>query len=85
MKLCTKSFDPGWDRIVDMVVKKDSLPDYVTDETVFKIILLEKGEINIKGNGGTFNIKAPFHDSCIRLRHKRMQNRKKRLKPCSIF
>lgn len=59
MKLCTKSFDPGWDRIVDMVVKKDSLPDYVTDETVFKIILLEKGEINIKGNGGTFNIKAP--------------------------
>ena len=60
MKLYTKSYNPEWGRIVDMTVEKnDSLSDYVKDETVFKVILLEKGEISLKSNGSSYNIKAP--------------------------
>ncbi len=60
MKLYTKSYIPEWGRIVDMTVEKnDSLSDYVKDETVFKVILLEKGEISLKSNGSSYNIKAP--------------------------
>ena len=60
MKLYTKSFDPGWDRIVDMVVERtDSLSDDIKDKSIYKVILHEKGEISLSKKGETVNVKNP--------------------------
>ena len=68
MKLYTECHWDGWDRIVDMTVEKsDCLSKYIKDETVYKIILHEKGEIKLIKDGETFDIKKP---SLILLSHK---------------
>ena len=60
MKLYTKSYNPDWGRIVDMVVEKsDKLSDYIKDKTVFKIIVHEKGEIVLSEGGKSFTVKEP--------------------------
>ncbi|MBO4775023.1 MAG: helix-turn-helix transcriptional regulator [Lachnospiraceae bacterium] len=60
MNLYTKSYNPDWGRIVDMVVEKcDKLSEYIKDKTVFKVILHEKGEIELAKGEDTFRIKEP--------------------------
>ena len=60
MNLYTKSYNPDWGRIVDMVVEKcDKLSEYIKDKTVFKVILHEKGEIELARGEDTFRIKEP--------------------------
>ncbi len=60
MKLYTKAFDPGWDRIVDMVVERtDSLSDDIKDKSIYKVILHEKGEISLSKKDETVNVKNP--------------------------
>jgi AraC family L-rhamnose operon regulatory protein RhaS len=60
MRLCTKSYNPDWGRIVEMVVEKNgSLAENIKDKTVFKLILHEKGEINLNNNDNSFTIKEP--------------------------
>ena len=52
MNLYTKSYDPNWGRIVEMVVKKNGkLAENLKDKNVFKLILHEKGEIKLNNNG----------------------------------
>ncbi|MBO4346640.1 MAG: helix-turn-helix transcriptional regulator [Lachnospiraceae bacterium] len=68
MKLYTECHWDGWDRIVDMTVEKsDSLTKYIKDESVYKILLHEKGEIRLIKDGETFDIRKP---SLILLSHK---------------
>lgn len=60
MKLYTKSYNPDWGRIVHMVVEKsDKLSDIIKDKTVFKIIVHEKGEIELSEGGKSFTVKEP--------------------------
>jgi len=60
MKLYTKSYNPDWGRIVDMVVEKsDKLSDNIKDKTVFKLIVHEKGEIEFSENGRSFKVNEP--------------------------
>ena len=60
MNLYTKSYDPNWGRIVEMVVKKNGkLAENSKDKTVFKLILHEKGEIKLNNNGNSYTIKEP--------------------------
>lgn len=60
MKLYTKSYNPEWARIVDMIVEKaDGLSEYVTDKTVYKIVLHEKGEILLGKSGNTMKLNSP--------------------------
>ena len=60
MKLYTKSYNPDWGRIVNMVVEKsDKLSDTIKDKTVFKMIVHEKGEIELSEGGKSFKIKEP--------------------------
>ena len=60
MNLYTKSYDPNWGRIVEMVVEKNSkLAENLKDKTVFKLILHEKGEIKLNNNGNSYTIKDP--------------------------
>ena len=60
MKLYTNSYNPEWARIVDMIVEKaDGLSEYVTDKTVYKIVLHEKGEILLGKSGHTMKLNSP--------------------------
>ena len=60
MNLYTKSYDPNWGRIVEMVVKKNGkLAENLKDKNVFKLILHEKGEIKLNNNGNSYTIKEP--------------------------
>jgi AraC family L-rhamnose operon regulatory protein RhaS len=60
MRLCTKSYNPDWGRIVEMVVEKNSkLAENIKDKNVFKLILHEKGEIKLNNNGNSYTIKEP--------------------------
>lgn len=60
MKLYTKSYNPDWGRIVDMVVEKNSrLSDDIKDKNVFKFIIHEKGKIELNNNGKSFMVKEP--------------------------
>ena len=54
MKLYTECHWDGWDRIVDIYTEKaDSLPAYINDDSTYKIIILEKGILEIKSSGET--------------------------------
>jgi len=58
MNLFTKSYNPDWGRIVDMVVEKsDKLSDAIKDKNVFKMIVHEKGEIEFSEGGKSFKVK----------------------------
>lgn len=60
MKLYTECHWDGWDRIVDIYTEKaDSLPAYINDDSTYKIIILEKGILEIKSSGETREVKAP--------------------------
>ena len=60
MKLCTECHWNGWDRIVDIYSSAyDSLPEYINDETTYKIIILEKGVLDVKTDLYEGEVKAP--------------------------
>lgn len=60
MKLCTECHWDGWDRIVDIYSSAyDSLPEYINDETTYKIIILEKGVLDVKTELYEGEVKAP--------------------------
>ena len=60
MKLCTECHWDGWDRIVDIYPERsDKLPEYINDPDNYKIIILEKGTLEIKREGRTRTVKAP--------------------------
>ena len=60
MKLCTECHWDGWDRIVDIYPERsDKLPEYINDPENYKIIILEKGALEIKSEGKTRTVNAP--------------------------
>lgn len=60
MKLYTECHWDGWDRIVDIYTDRcDSVPAYINDDANYKIIILEKGILEINSSGETCEVKAP--------------------------
>ena len=60
MKLCTECHWDGWDRVVDIYPERsDKLPEYINDPDNYKLILLEKGSLEIRSEGQTRVVKAP--------------------------
>lgn len=60
MRLCTECHWEDWDRIVDIYPERcDTIPEHVNDEDNYKIILLEKGSIEITSGEEKRVIKAP--------------------------
>lgn len=60
MKLCTECHWDGWDRIVDIYPERaNSLPEYINDAENYKIVILEKGELDVRGKNSTKTVKAP--------------------------
>ena len=60
MKLCTECHWDGWDRIVDIYPERSNkLPEYINDPDNYKIIILEKGTLEIRSEGRNRTVKAP--------------------------
>ena len=60
MKLYTECFWDDWDRIVDIYVEKnDIVPEYINDETTYKIVVVEKGTFGLKIDKRDYTVKAP--------------------------
>ena len=60
MKLCTECHWDGWDRVVDIYPERsDKLPEYINDPENYKVIILEKGSLEIRSKGQTRVVKAP--------------------------
>ena len=73
-KLYTECSWEGWDRIVDIYPESvTALPEYINDDSTYKIIILEKGIIQITTGGVICEAKAP---SLILLsQHDKIRNR----------
>ncbi len=60
MKLYTECFWDDWDRIVDIYCEKgEQIPDYINDDTTYKIFVLEKGSMGLDINGKSYTVKGP--------------------------
>ena len=60
MRLCTECHWEDWDRIVDIYPERsDTIPEHVNDEDNYKIILLEKGSVEMTSGKEKRVIKAP--------------------------
>jgi len=60
MKLCTECHWDGWDREVDIYPERtNNLPEYINDPDNYKVIILEKGALEIRSEGKTRTVKAP--------------------------
>ena len=60
MKLCTECQWDGWDRIVDIYTDTyESLPEYINADNRYKIVILEKGILNIQSRDINGEVKAP--------------------------
>ena len=60
MRLCTECHWEDWDRIVDICPERsDTIPEHVNDEDNYKIILLEKGSVEMYSGKEKRVIKAP--------------------------
>ena len=60
MRLCTECHWEDWDRIVDICPERsDTVPEHVNDEDNYKIILLEKGSVEMTSGKEKRVIKAP--------------------------
>lgn len=60
MRLCTECHWEDWDRIVDICPERsDTVPEHVNDEDNYKIILLEKGSIEMYSGKEKRLVKAP--------------------------
>ncbi len=61
MELFTRSFDPNWNRIVDLYVTKGTtVSPYISDQNTYKIVILEKGELKLHTSNETCEMKAPM-------------------------
>ena len=85
MKLYTECHWDGWDRIVDIYPERsDKLPEYINDPENYKIIILEKGALEITSGSRKRVVKAPAliglsqHDT---LTYKILQS----IKVCILF
>ena len=68
MKLYTECFWDDWDRVVDIYPERcDELPEYINDGETYKVIILEKGILNISGGNEEKEVKGP---ALIILSHK---------------
>ena len=60
MKLYTECFWEDWHRIVDIYTERvTTIPDYIDDAETYKIIILEKGILQIKAENHQYEVKAP--------------------------
>ncbi len=60
MKLYTECHWDGWDRIVDIYPDRcNAIPEYINDDSTYKIIILEKGILEITSSGEKREVKAP--------------------------
>jgi AraC family L-rhamnose operon regulatory protein RhaS len=60
MRLCTECHWDGWDRIVDILPERcDGIPEHVNDDENYKIVLLEKGTIDLTFRGKKRTVKGP--------------------------
>ncbi|MBO4449512.1 MAG: helix-turn-helix transcriptional regulator [Clostridiales bacterium] len=60
MRLCTECHWEDWDRIVDIYPERcDTIPEHINDEDNYKIILLEKGSIEVASGKEKRVVKAP--------------------------
>ncbi len=68
MNLYTECFWEDWDRVVDIYPERcDELPEYINDGETYKVIILEKGILNISGGNEEKEVKGP---ALIILTHK---------------
>ena len=85
MKLYTECHWDDWDRVVDIYPERsDKLPEYINDPDNYKIIILEKGALEIKSGGRTRTVNAP---ALIGLSQKDVLDYKilKSIKTCILF
>ena len=85
MRLCTECHWDGWDRIVDIYPERcDKFPEYINDEENYKIIILEKGALEITVGDNVRTVKAP---ALIQLSQKDKLTYRvlKELKACILF
>ena len=60
MNLYTECFWEDWDRVVDIYPERcDELPEYINDGETYKVIILEKGILNISGGNEEKEVKGP--------------------------
>lgn len=60
MRLCMECHWDDWDRIVDIYPERcDKLPEYINDNENYKIIILEKGALEIRNGNEVCTVKAP--------------------------
>lgn len=60
MNLYTECFWDDWDRIVDIYSERVTfLPEYINDDATYKIIILEKGVLQLKNANETCEVKGP--------------------------
>lgn len=60
MRLCTECFREDWDRIVDIYPETcTALPEYINDDSTYKLLILEKGILEIKSGDEDCEVKAP--------------------------
>lgn len=60
MNLYTECFWDDWDRIVDIYSERVTvLPEYINDDATYKIIILEKGVLQLKNGNDTCEVKGP--------------------------
>ena len=60
VKLCTECHWDGWDRIVDIYAERTStVPEYINDDTRYKLIIIEKGRLEITSGEVTLDAQAP--------------------------
>ena len=60
MRLCTECHWDDWDRIVDIYPERcDKLPEYINDDENYKVIILEKGALEIRNGNEVCTVKAP--------------------------
>ena len=85
MRLCTECHWDGWDRIVDIYSERcGTFPEYINDKENYKIIILEKGTLEITTGDTVRTVKAP---ALIQLSQKDKLNYRvlKELKACILF
>ena len=60
MELLSRNHDPSWDRVVYICVhEKNGLSEYINDNTLYKVLVLNEGTITISGENCQRIVSAP--------------------------
>lgn len=60
MELFTRSNDPGWDRIVQILVNdSDGIPESINDSSTYKVVCVDKGSLSFACAGVKKVVSAP--------------------------